>query len=467
MTVICAPCEVGMSLLDEASVDAIVTDPPYELGFMGKSWDSTGIANSVSMWREALRVLKPGGHLLAFGGNRTYHRMVCAIEDAGFEIRDQIGWAYATGFPKSLDVSKAIDKMRIEDAEPIRVVCRAIRSAMDVAGLKSRDLTPLFGNCHPRLIDHWAARDTDSQPALPTWEQWVSLRTVLRMAGCLDAEVRRLNDRKGSAGDAWQTAKVIGRHKGDTPGFGEHRFSVRDDSIREATEAAKQWDGWGTALKPAWEPIVVARKPLIDTVAANVMAHGTGAINIDGCRIPTTDSLNGGTYSGSLRDPGEQRCLENRNRKRGIGEFVQPEGRWPANLIHDGSDEVLALFPQSKGQQGSTTGAETSSKTANTFGQFAGRTPSEPRNDTGSAARFFYCAKAGAADRGDGNTHPTVKPTDLMRYLCRLVTPPGGLVLDPFTGSGSTGKAAKLEGFRFMGFEKDTEYAEIARRRIG
>jgi site-specific DNA-methyltransferase (adenine-specific) len=342
--------------MPESSVDAIVTDPPYELGFMGKSWDSTGIANNVAMWREALRVLKPGGHLLAFSSTRTYHRMVCAIEDAGFDIRDQIGWAYGTGFPKSRDVAKAIDA------------------------------------------------------------------TILHGGG-----------------------------KNDVDGGAEA------NPLR--TEAARQWQGWGTALKPAWEPIVVARKPLAKgaTVATNVMAHGTGALNIGGCRVAGPGGMTWETPRGGIWATDAAASAE----------LVQNDvGRWPANLIHDGSDEVLAQFPQSNGQQGALTGAEPSSKTANAYGKFAGRAPSEPRGDTGSAARFFYCAKASKADREDGNTHPTVKPTDLMRYLCRLVTPPGGLVLDPFTGSGSTGKAATLEGFRFIGFEMSPEYAAMARSRI-
>jgi site-specific DNA-methyltransferase (adenine-specific) len=354
--------------LAENSVDSIVCDPPYELGFMGKGWDSTGVANDPALWVAALRVLKPGGHLLAFSGTRTYHRMVCAIEDAGFEIRDQIGWVYGSGFPKS--------------------------------------------------------------------------------------------------------------HNGE-------------------------WGG--TALKPAWEPIVMARKPLIGTVEENWREHGTGALNIDGCRIETGESLNGGAYAasgGRAQLAGDERTGAAAGMfqpgKTAGSEFVQPEGRWPANLIHDGSDEVLAHFPQSNGQQGAVTGEEPSSKTNAVYGEFNGRPATVPRGDDGSAARFFYCAKAGVEDRNEGcfglpekvggmvsntsgqhmtrrdggapgpraNHHPTVKPTDLMRYLCRLVTPKGGLVLDPFMGSGSTGKAAMLEGFRFTGIDMTPEYVEIARARI-
>ncbi len=411
-------CLATLKTLPDNSVDSIVTDPPYGLSFMGKRWDYD--VPSVEVWAECLRVLKPGGHLLAFAGTRTQHRMAVRIEDAGFEIRDMIAWVYGSGFPKSLDVSKAIDKARTEDVEPIRVVCRAVRAAMDAKGLKSKDLTQHFDGCHPRLIDHWAARDTDSQPALPTWGQWEKLRDVLDMGDEMDAEVWRLNGRKGQSGDAWQTAEVIGEHSGATPGFGEHRFSVRDTSIREATDSARQWQGWGTALKPALEPITVARKPLVGTVAANVLAHGTGALNIDGCRVATNGEQPRG--SGARES---WRAMEGRADMQPHGENITPEaGRWPANLIHDG-------------------------------GEFLGE-----------QARFFYCAKASKSDRGGENNHPTVKPTDLMAYLCRLVTPPGGVVLDPFMGSGSTGKAAMREGFRFIGCELSPEYMEIANARI-
>ena len=469
-------CVTEMSKLPANSVDAIVCDPPYELGFMGKSWDASGIAYSVEMWREALRVLKPGGHLLAFSGSRTYHRMTCAIEDAGFEVRDQIMWVYGSGFPKSLDVSKAIDKARVEDIEPVRVVWRAIRTAMDADGLKSKDLAPHFDNCHPRLIDHWAARDTDSQPSLPTMAQWRKLRELLALGGTYDSEVARLNGRKGEAGDAYQNAEVLGEHTGKTPGFVGERFGVVDNSIRARSDAARQWEGWGTALKPAHEPICVARKPLVGTVAANVLAHGTGALNIDGCRVPHGDQLRAGTGGMPRHDEKTPRgregeaSAERRYTENGGTNFAaapgprggDAAGRWPANLIHDGSDEVLAAFPDAKGQQGITAARSQ----GDVYGAVnASHIGVETRNDTGSAARFFYCAKASKSDRGD-NTHPTVKPTELMAYLVRLVTPPGGVVLDPFMGSGSTGKAAMCEGFRFIGIELDAGYLEIARARI-
>lgn len=367
-----------LKTLADASVDSIVTDPPYELGFMGKRWDGTGIAYDVAMWSECLRVLKPGGHLLAFGGSRTYHRMACAVEDAGFEIRDQIMWVYGSGFPKSHNL----------------------------------------------------------------------------------------------------------------------------DGDRE---------GWGTALKPAHEPIVVARKPLIGTVAVNVLEYGTGALNIDGCRIETIDSLGGGnnipTTDMTGRHEGWQRPWMADEEARAAAaarstastQKSEQLGRWPANLIHDGSEEVVELFPKEAGAAAPVT-VRNGDKFRNAFGTFAGNIDEQGstfHGDSGSAARFFYCAKASREDRNEGceefakkpllwssgaqnpgsfqaegtdrssqNNHPTVKPTNLMRYLCRLVTPPGETVLDCFMGSGSTGKAALYEGFNFIGIEREAEYCAIAKARM-
>jgi hypothetical protein len=315
-------CRDIMRGLDANSVDAIVSDPPYGLAFMGKEWDH-GVPG-VDFWTEALRVAKPGTHLLAFGGTRTFHRLAVAIEDAGWDIRDCVMWVYGSGFPKS--------------------------------------------------------------------------------------------------------------------------HNLKDE-----------WQGWGTALKPAWEPIIVARKPLIGTVAENVLTHGTGALNIDGCRIGTGDDrVNGGASGDSAIWNGASERTQ-----RPIG------GRWPANVIHDGSEDVVAEFPNAGGGfgvrgKGGQTYAD-GKGFANTLGE-TGQTVGY--GDSGSAARFFYCAKTSKAERGEGNNHPTVKPIALMRYLCRLVTPPGGLVLDPFNGSGSTGCAAVLEGFDYLGCELDEHYVNISRARI-
>ena len=337
-------------------VDAVITDPPYGLSFMGKDWDH-GVPGAA--WSLVLGAMKPGAHLLAFGSTRTHHRLMCAIEDAGFEIRDCVMWVYASGFPKSLDVSKAIDKAARVEREKILVPTKA-------------------GN-HPE-----------------------------------------------QAGDIALGATGM------------------TDISKPVTDAAKQWDGWGTALKPAWEPIIVARKPLEGTVAKNVLKHGTGGLNIDDCRVGS--------------DP----------------------GRWPANLIHDGSEEVLEPFPKSK--DGTAVGGK--GKASSIYGTKCDRSGGSDQGygGAGSAARFFYCAKASGTDRGNetlaalplfdiseetfSNEHPTVKPIALMRYLCRLVTPPGGVILDPFAGSGSTLIAAKAEGFKAVGIELEKQYCEIAVRRL-
>lgn len=381
-------CRDALAMMGDNTVDSIVTDPPYHLtsiakrfgpgqapaqfgtdgafarasrGFMGHTWDGGDIAFDPELWAECLRVLKPGGHLLAFSGTRTWHRMAFAIEAAGFDIRDVVSWIYGSGFPKSHSVSKAFDRM---------------------AGVER---TEKVGE--------------------PPW-----------------------NSRKpnGSVGVA-------------SVGFAGGGRAGAPDILAPVTPEAQQWSGWGTALKPACEPICVAQKPFRGSIAANVAAHGVGALNIDGCRVAT----DGG-------------------------------GRWPANVCHDGSGEVLDAFPNTRSGGGPAPGTERIRGAV--YGEpNVSSSPAYGAND-GSAARFFYCAKASKADREVGlpvnpdgsrsNTHPTVKPTDLMRWLVRLVTPPGGTVFDPFTGSGSTGRAAILEGCRFIGAELTPEYVPIAHARI-
>lgn len=422
-----ADCREFLATLPEASIDAVVTDPPYELAFMGKKWDGTGIAYSVPLWREALRVLKPGGHLLAFGGTRTHHRMVCAIEDAGFEIRDEIQWLYGSGFPKSLDVSKAMDKAAGAERE---VVGRSVTGS-------------------------------------------------------------GINAKNGAAGNGATWDRVCAHFEITAP----------------ATDAAKRWQGWGTALKPACEPICVARKPLIGTVAANVLAHGTGALNIDGGRV----GFRGGDGQWTST-PGKGKIGQPEKGTTGVyGHYrasaapkdnirYDSTGRWPANVLHDGSEEVLAAFAlfgektsgggDYKGRVHGTGDGVTSFGGVKATGfQFC---------DTGTAARFFYCAKASRRERDEGcdalaekvtsrygeqgqgpseqqtprtaqaqrNHHPTVKPLALMRYLVRLVTPPGGVVLDPFAGSGTTLLAAKREGFNWLGCEQEADHLAIIAARL-
>ena len=369
-------CMESLRKMPDNSVDSIVTDPPYGLSFMGKKWDYD--VPSVDIWAECLRVLKPGGHLLAFAGTRTQHRMAVRIEDAGFEIRDMIAWVYGSGFPKSMDVSKAIDK--------------AAGAAREVVGVS------------------------------PSWR-----------------ESKRDREKDGSM-------EVRGENAGLLMG-------------PPVTDAARQWQGWGTALKPALEPITMARKPLVGTVAANVLAHGTGALNIDGCRVGAEDGYTENAVTQGIN------TARTSYAPAGVRRTFAPssQGRWPANLIHDGSDEVVELFPTSKG------GAFPKAHGSSGFVSPEERETRIEMNDEGSAARFFYCAKASKRDRNASNasnSHPTVKPTDLMAYLCRLVTPPSGVVLDPFMGSGSTGKAAMREGFRFIGCELSPEYMTIARARI-
>jgi site-specific DNA-methyltransferase (adenine-specific) len=372
-------------------VQAVVTDPPYHLtdkpggkaGFMGRSWDGGGVANDPRTWRLCFNLLPPGGHLLAFGGTRTYHRMACAIEDAGFEIRDQVGWLYGQGYPKSRDISKAIDKEAGAEREVIGDnPCRK-------------------GRKPEGFSDGW--------------------------------------DRP------WQSDPDSLAHKITAP----------------ATPEAKRWAGWGTALKPAWEPICVARKPLIGTVASNVLEHGTGALNIDATKIATDD--------GASRARPPRTANEILGGGEGTNLTANPHnaaGRWPANVIHDGSDEVLeafAAFGESKNKSGVT-----STKALGRMNDDAWVAKDLPRtghDDAGTAARFFYSAKAGKADRA-GSKHPTVKPLALMRYLCKLVTPPGGTVLDPFAGSGTTLQAARDEGFHAIGIEREAEYYNDCLRRL-
>ena len=432
-------CIDVMRGMPDASVDSIVTDPPYELGFMGKGWDKSGIANNVEMWAEALRVLKPGGHLLAFSGTRTYHRMVCAIEDAGFEVRDQIGWAYGSGFPKSLDVSKAIDKRGGAQVAWFGPWFRKWREDNSVTQRQVAALFPSKTGGLTGCVANWELGFN-----MPTPEQFNLIRDTFGLPFASVEEAER-----EVVGQQWGTTFAV------APGQDNDRSATTLDITAPATDAARQWQGWGTALKPAWEPICVARKPLIGTVAENVLAHGTGALNIDGCRVGTETRTNSSK-------PRAERTGFVEGFVGGTKSEVHDHGRWPANIIHDGSDEVLAAFPQTAP---SSATLHAGSERGSQFGQIVSSARTTGYSDAGSAARFYYCAKASKSDRGGGNVHATVKPTELMRYLSRLVTPPGGVVLDPFMGSGSTGKGAILEGFQFIGIDMTPEYVAIAEAR--
>jgi len=363
-------------------VEAAIMDPPYGLSFMGKGWDR-GVPG-VEFWQAISSAMKPGAHLLAFGGTRTFHRLTCAIEDAGFEIRDCLMYLYGTGFPKSLNVGKQMDKM---------------------AGAERKVMGP-----------------------------------------------GRWNHVKGS--NAKQKDCLI------RPG-GKH------DETAPTTNAAKQWEGWGTALKPAWEPIILARKPLEGTVAANVLKHGTAALNIDACRRESTDEQLAEKYASVKNAPPRENAVYGKDDRPRSDGRIEPHanGRWPANVIHDGSEEVVEMFPSADGGEK----REASTPTAHDGPAKFGYSPERHQfsvGDSGSAARFFYCAKASKKDRGYGNNHPTVKPIALMRYLCRLVTPPGGVVCDPFMGSGSTLVAAQADYFCAIGIELESKYVEIAVDRL-
>lgn len=484
-------CLAVLPGLAAESVDAIVTDPPYGLAFMGKDWDH-GVPGE-HFWREALRVAKPGAHLLAFGGSRTVHRLAVAIEDAGWEIRDTIMWLYGSGFPKSKDASKAIDGMDATEEQERRRLqfTEWIRST----GLTAKQIDKATGT---NMGGHYTT--PASQPAIMTREHLEAVRHLLdyvpdwveRECDIRSIESKNMADREVIA----ERTMVQGGGSSLQIRMGDRR-EVEANITAPATPDAIRWAGWGTALKPAHEPIIVARKPLQGTVAANVVKWGTGAINVDGCRVGSAADMNPSDFDDSRRSAPKFSGTFNGGKdgqyRAGTGEV--PAGRWPANVVHDGSEEVLMLFPNT----GSSWRADKGNKRKGWH--FEAPDTGGPRgsHDTGSAARFFYCAKASKADRDEGlegfeakqrggnrpnskddtgkfpdhdhrimggNHHPTVKPTSLMRWLVRLVTPPGGVILDPFTGSGSTGKAAMLEGFRFIGIEQDAEYVEIARARI-
>jgi DNA modification methylase len=377
MKLLLGDCIDKLKELDDNSIDSIVTDPPYGLSFMGKKWDYD--VPSQEIWEECYRVLKPGGHLLSFAGSRTYHRMAVRVEDAGFEIRDQILWIYGSGFPKSHNIGKAVDKLQGNEREVVETT-------------NSRDRTKHNAN---------------------------TIFTGQNVSGWNDS-------------------------KGNSP-----------------------YEGWGTALKPAHEPIVMARKPFKGTVAQNVLEWGTGGINIDGCRIATNDDLTRAVHPAGNKIYGKYKTFGQ------DGQEVQPEGgRFPANIIFD--EESGKILDEQSGELRFSYAINSSRKKEynNSSYGISGPTADSSKADygkKGGASRFFYCPKTSKTDRNEGNTtnqHPTVKPTALMAYLIRLVTPKGGTTLDPFMGSGSTGKAAIRGGFDFVGIEREEEYMEIATARI-
>lgn len=522
-TIIHGDCLDVLRGMADASVDAVVTDPPYELAFMGRKWDASGIAYNVDLWREVLRVLKPGGHLLAFGGTRTYHRMTCAIEDAGFEVRDSINWTYGSGFPKSLNASRAVRESGYacccNDRSSVLGVSAPIH---DVPANPSQDeepdvLAPVqrqgarAGVRDARVQGAGGvgtdcgglAQDGDDRAAEPCMEG--RRNDVQETRSVRGRSVRPLS--AGTSADGAEGRLCDGASPRDgadgrsTADANRGRASRRSQSAEQragkpATMAGQPlaqtggaWpacdrcgkpvvaEGLGTALKPAHEPIVVARKPLVGTVAANVAQHGTGAINVDGCRVAANESTvrpNGpiGYHGGGSGGTGGSDA-----------------GRWPPNLLLTHSadcgdscadDCPVAMMDR---QSGSARSAYPNNPQAAANyagadvvpGIFGGNKAGASYSDSGGASRFFptfdadpflYQAKASKRDRGDGNRHPTVKPTALMQWLVRLVTPPDGTILDPFAGSGTTLVAALAEGRQAIGIEREAEYVEIIKARL-
>lgn len=608
-------CLEVLKTIPDDSVDSIVTDPPYGLSFMNKKWDYD--VPKTEVWQECLRVLKPGGHLLAFAGTRTQHRMAARIEDAGFEIRDMIAWCYSTGFPKSMDVSKAIDKRLGADrkilserkrgtafdpngeggggfkrgtvivSEPATELSKewegwgtALKPAIETVTFASKPYTDeqerdiILSNLirlEARLwllssasaaeknstssqseyvaacaIAQWSAEEiTSTRAALcdPMGTSLFELATNTSLSivsswrrtlaeSWSDGSTSTIETRSSTTTD-WKTLKFslsqitaesIIKACSLPGGFSanastaESHFnaslsllqSIRTLSATERAMSQAQHERQGAGVKPNLDPCIMARKPLIGTVAANVLEYGTGAINIDGCRVMSHDATE------TARTPSSTENTTSFGKSLVMGGAGSDLGRFPANLIHDGSDEVVGMFPDSKGSGGSLPQVKITGygdKIGDGESSYIGgdRTPFD--SGSGSAARFFnscqfddedletipliYCAKASKSDRESGleshpigkagslnmrtdkhseengqttapraNIHPTVKPTALMRHLIRLVTPPGGTTLDPFTGSGTTGKAAMLEGMNFIGIELSPEYFEIASKRI-
>ena len=439
--VIHGDCLEVLRTMPDNSVDAVVTDPPYGLsrepdieevlrhwlagddynhrggGFMGKEWDS--FVPGPSVWREVYRVLKPGGHALVFAGTRTQDLMTVSLRMAGFEIRDVIEWLYFSGFPKSMDVGKQFDKRGgvIANFEEFRDACL---EALKKPGKTRSELQRRLGNY---MLSHYLTRG--SQPAVPVYRDYVVIRDYLELGDRFDAyfkeEAEREKIGKGNAGLAKGESR---RNRSHIVGYKETYYITAP-----ATDLAKKWDGWGTALKPAHEPIIVARKPFDGTVADNVERFGTGAINIGGCRIGDEEVRSSGEVSNAWRE------AEGRTDRQAPNPSVN-KGRFPANCVTTEPDAF--------------------------FSKYFNVTPPE------------LCKKTSKRDRNSNwrgeivgqNRHPTVKPTDLMAWLVRLITPPGGIVLDPFAGSGSTCVAARREGFFFIGIELNEEYCEIARRRV-
>ena len=506
-----------LEVIKPNSIDSIITDPPYGLtsivkrfgkedsaeaqygkdgsfqrlskGFMGKEWDGSGIEYNINAWRNCYEVLKPGGYLLAFGGSRTFHRIACAIEDAGFEIRDTIMWLYGSGFPKSMDISKSLDKRNGRNENKFKELGNYLKEKIiDTDNICAEKI-----GFSPALVRFWKLGER-----IPNKETWLKLKSIYNLDNDFDWLIEREEAER----------KVIGRKEKQMSGWnmdGTTKFLDRDITL-PLTDLAKQWQGWGTALKPSYEPIIVARKPVENTVVDNVMKYGVGGINIDECRVGVT---------GGVKKVEVYPNTESKTTKFGCNGKIEElnNGRFPANTIltYDETDfkEVCGGMPDTKSGNISKEYKQNTRFNIAEKGKGGNLDFTNCYGDSGSASRYFYCAKASKKDRDDGmnefeekqlyyddrrgnsfdifvkrdedgkptnnkrkNIHPTVKPIELMQYLIRLVTPKGGVILDPFNGSGSTGKAAMYEnaekdkGYKYIGIELTDEYLPISKARI-
>ncbi len=525
-------CLEVMARLHEEGVlvDSVVTDPPYHLtsivkrfgkddsapaksngatgvygraaaGFMGQKWDGGDVAFRSETWRLAFELLKPGGHILVFGGTRTYHRLACAIEDAGFEIRDTICWLFGSGFPKNHNVAKKVsvcdcgenplpydhgNEAPEHDLRPLRTT--DLPSAIDTCDKRGQVLfegLPEQGSQKIRTARPEPETCGEEQPGLEggsVRRTGQGLRNGSEARSPESAEERIcVRAHSGGGEDAGASADAGrgspppepeqgGQQVGEPEGLCNSSRTLDDGALSgrgrcpRCGKLRKEFVGFGTALKPAAEFIVLARKPLDGTVAANVLEHGTGALNIDGCRVVAEKPTGWGGKAAGGQTWNEDNCgLAKPGNARPVN------GRWPANVIHDGSAEVLEAFAVSGDGKGAAAPVTKrgSDKFRNSYGKFPGQQECGAtfQGDTGTAARFFYTAKADKADRL-GSKHPTVKPVDLMAYLCRLITPPGGLVLDPFAGSGTTAMAALREGFDAILIEKEARFVADIKRRL-
>lgn len=475
-------CIEEMSKIEADSTEAVICDPPYALAFMGKAFDKFDSPQHYQQWTlswaaEALRVLKPGGYLLAFGGTRTSHRLVCGLEEAGFVIRDTLSWLYGSGFPKSFNVSKGFDKKNDRLQSEYMQLAEYLKNKRINRGYSLKDVAKHFPSKTGGLtgcVSNW-----ESGLSVPTKKQWIILNKLLGLDGEFEEFINKIEIERKLMGTE---REVVGRHSAPAKSIYGTKSQKTLNITAPATDPAKTWEGYGTGLKPAHEPICLAQKPLDDNYCQNIEKHGVGALNIDAGRIEININDINRRPNGSipLADGGKTSMFKmgGRNYKENKGDTLNLyKGRFPANLILD--EEAAAILDEqsgiSKSSGGSGLASQFPKRNGHTVGFMSGKNANAGGlGDVGGASRFFYCAKASKAERGDGNNHPTVKPLALLMYLAKLVLPHHKSVvwLDPFMGSGSSALAAQKlnneEGYQinFIGIEQEAEYIEIAKNRL-